>query len=116
MSKYLKLFIFILLAVAIVVSIIVKLETTFFEGKVKPGQVWLYKTNEKNPFGKTEFYYQQVIAVKKAKSYIRYGTDTISLSSDGNYVLYVENGKDTLSCEEEYFLIGNKKVLDSFFK
>ena len=61
--------------------------------EVKVGQTWLYVINFRdndNPFKESILFYQKVIAVK------------------GSYVLYVENGKDTLSCKKSYFTIGNE--------
>jgi hypothetical protein len=53
--------------------------------RIKPGQVWEYNYNEKNPFEVKITSTYKVISVK-----------------DG-YVQYIINGKDTSSCVESMF-------------
>lgn len=56
------------------------------------GQVWIYKAYRKNPFSTSVERRQRIIAVSE------------------NYVQYVENEIDTLSCSKRWFLLGSERV------
>jgi len=57
------------------------------ENSLKVGQIWIYKINVENPFKPMKIFHQRIIDIK------------------GDYVLYVENFKDTLSERKSLFIL-----------
>ena len=64
------------------------------EDKIKVGQTYKLVIGEKNPYRKPTFHYNRVIDIQ------------------GDYVQYVEDGKDTLSDSKRWFLISAELVED----
>ena len=64
------------------------------EDKIKVGQTWKLVLGEKNPYKKPTIYYNRVIDIQ------------------GDYVQYIQDGKDTLSDSKRWFLISAELVED----
>lgn len=64
------------------------------EGEIKVGQTYKLVIGERNPYEKPTFHYNRVIDIQ------------------GDYVQYVEDGKDTLSDSKRWFLISSELVED----
>lgn len=64
------------------------------EHKIKVGQTWKLVLGEKNPYEKPTFRYNRVIDIH------------------GDYVQYIQDGKDTLSDSKRWFLISSELVED----
>lgn len=59
---------------------------------LKVGQVWLWVTNQNNPFEDKKYCYQRIISIKNG------------------YVQYVENGTDTMSSRIGLFVVNISRV------
>ena len=60
--------------------------------KIKLGQTWKYVGNENNPYEKAIIHYNKIIDVT------------------GEYVLYIQDGKDTLNDKKFWFVIGSELI------
>lgn len=60
--------------------------------KIKLGQTWKYVGNENNPYEKAIIHYNRIIDVT------------------GEYVLYIQDNKDTLNDTKFWFVIGSELI------
>ena len=60
--------------------------------KIKNGQTWKYVDNENNPYEKAIIHYNRIIDVT------------------GEYVLYIQDNKDTLNDRKFWFVIGSELI------
>jgi len=60
--------------------------------ELKPGQIWVWEYNSDNPYAKKIIHYDKII------------------STNGKYLLYVEDGKDTVSDKKLYFMETRKII------
>jgi len=65
--------------------------------RVKPGQIWVYKVNDENPFSEIRAYTNVVLDCKNG--YVLYYNDSKSLFMGG-----------TNSESESWFIIGSKRI------
>jgi hypothetical protein len=59
---------------------------------MKVGQVWKHTYDENNPYKETIIYYHKIISI------------------NGDYILYIENNKDTLSSKKNLFILNSDLV------
>jgi len=62
------------------------------EGSIEVGQIWKQTLHEDDPYQKAEIYYKEVIEIT------------------GDYVLFVQNKKDTLHQKKYWFVVSSECI------